>query len=122
MPAPSDPSPMVGELNEYKPPTAGWRPVAADLAAPWDHHLLSAGFHPRSPTLWTAEGLLFYLTHAQMHETLSLAANLSQDRAVLAADIFGTGLLDALNALLDGHPHKAVGTIEVLEVLPQPGM
>lgn len=30
--------------------------------------------------------------------------------------------LDAINALLEGHPHKAVGTIEVLEVLPQPGM
>jgi methyltransferase (TIGR00027 family) len=74
--------------------TAGWRPVAADLAAPWDHHLLSAGFHPRSPTLWIAEGLLFYLTDAQVHETLNVAANLSQDRAVLAADIFGTGLLE----------------------------
>lgn len=27
-----------------------------------------------------------------------------------------------LNALLEGHPHMAIGTIEVLEVLPQPGM
>lgn len=26
--------------------------------------------------------------------------------------------IDALNALLEGHPHKAMGTIEVLEVLP----
>ena len=29
---------------------------------------------------------------------------------------------DALADLLDGHPHYAVGTIEVAEVLPQPGM
>ena len=30
--------------------------------------------------------------------------------------------LQTLNALLENHPHQAVGTIEVLEVLPQPGM
>ena len=30
--------------------------------------------------------------------------------------------LDSLNSLLEGHPHKAMGTIEILEVLPQPGM
>ena len=30
--------------------------------------------------------------------------------------------LTTLNALLEDHPHKAMGTIEVLEVLPQPGM
>jgi hypothetical protein len=28
----------------------------------------------------------------------------------------------SLNAVLEGHPHLAMGTIEVLEVLPQPGM
>jgi len=28
----------------------------------------------------------------------------------------------ALNTVLEDHPHKAMGTIEVLEVLPQPGM
>ena len=28
----------------------------------------------------------------------------------------------SLNAVLADHPHKAMGTIEVLEVLPQPGM
>ena len=30
--------------------------------------------------------------------------------------------LDALEALLADHPHRAVGTIEILEILPQPGM
>jgi hypothetical protein len=30
--------------------------------------------------------------------------------------------LDTLNALLENHPHQSMGTIEVLEVLPQPGM
>jgi len=28
----------------------------------------------------------------------------------------------SVNAVLADHPHKAMGTIEVLEVLPQPGM
>jgi YCII-related domain len=30
--------------------------------------------------------------------------------------------LASLNAVLEGHPHTAMGTIEILEVLPQPGM
>jgi hypothetical protein len=29
---------------------------------------------------------------------------------------------DELNAVLDSHPHKQIGTIEVLEFLPTPGM
>ena len=29
---------------------------------------------------------------------------------------------EALEDLLQGHPHKAMGTIEVAQVLPQPGM
>jgi YCII-related domain len=29
--------------------------------------------------------------------------------------------LSALEALLAGHPHRAFGTIEVLEILPMPG-
>jgi len=29
---------------------------------------------------------------------------------------------DALDAVLVGHPHTAIGTLEVLEVLPMPGM
>ena len=28
----------------------------------------------------------------------------------------------SLDAVLEGHPHMAMGTIEVVEVLPQPGM
>ncbi|WP_037370205.1 YciI family protein [Amycolatopsis orientalis] len=28
---------------------------------------------------------------------------------------------DAVRALLDGHPHTEIGTIDVLEILPRPG-
>ncbi len=28
---------------------------------------------------------------------------------------------DAVNAVLEGHPHHQVGTIEVLQILPMPG-
>ncbi len=29
---------------------------------------------------------------------------------------------ESLDTILEGHPHSAMGTIEVLEVLPRPGM
>jgi methyltransferase (TIGR00027 family) len=71
-----------------------WVPVAVDLRAPWHDHLLGSGFDPASPTLWIAEGLLYYLTHDQVDDLLTTAARLSHTRATFAADTFGTGLLD----------------------------
>lgn len=42
-------------------PTCPRRAVAADLAAEWQKPLLAAGFDPRRPSLWLAEGFTFYL-------------------------------------------------------------
>jgi hypothetical protein len=51
----------------------------------------------------------------------------SDDDPGPAGGVGGYSFLEAddvasVHAVLEGHPHKAVGTIEVLEVLPQPGM
>ncbi len=67
--------------------------VAADLQADWSGALLAAGFDRRLPTVWLAEGLVFYLDPASVERLLALAASLSTARALMALDAFGTGLL-----------------------------
>ena len=48
--------------------------VAADVGDDWNSALLGAGFDHRAPTLWVAEGLLFYLTEQAVIEMLRCAA------------------------------------------------
>lgn len=78
---------------------AGARPactritVAADLRGDWSTPLRTLGFDPNMPTAWLAEGVLFYLDIAAVHQLLATAAALSASRAVFAADLSGTGLL-----------------------------
>lgn len=74
-------------------PTCRRVSVEADLAADWSTPLLAAGFDVTLPTVWLAEGLLFYLSQPAVTGLLAMAAALSGARAVFAADTFGTGLL-----------------------------
>ena len=67
--------------------------VAADLRADWPGALLGAGFDRRLPTVWLAEGLVFYLDSASVERLLARAASLSTARGLMALDVFGTGLL-----------------------------
>jgi methyltransferase (TIGR00027 family) len=70
------------------------REVPADLAGEWAPTLLEAGFDPTRPTVWLAEGLLFYLTEAAVGRLLRTCAQICRARALIAADVFGTGVLD----------------------------
>ncbi|MGK5741382.1 SAM-dependent methyltransferase [Micromonospora sp. URMC 103] len=78
---------------------AGAAPVCArltigvDLRTDWSAPLLDAGFDPGAPTVWLAEGLMFYLESPTVQALLSQTASLSQTRSTLAFDVFGTGLL-----------------------------
>lgn len=74
-------------------PTCRRVEVIADLAQDWGPILLGAGLDPDVTTVWLAEGLLFYLTPAAVERLLATAAALSQSRAMVCADVFGTGLL-----------------------------
>jgi methyltransferase (TIGR00027 family) len=74
-------------------PRCGRREVGADLSADWAPALLRAGFDPDRPTLWLAEGLLFYLASDAVDALLTTAVGLSRARTRLVADTFGTGLL-----------------------------
>ncbi|MFB9240026.1 class I SAM-dependent methyltransferase [Plantactinospora siamensis] len=67
--------------------------VPADFRGDWTDPLVAAGFDPLRRTAWLAEGLLCHLDPASVRGLLVRAAELSQAGAVLAADLFGTGLL-----------------------------
>jgi len=67
--------------------------VPADLRADWPGGLLGEGFDRRLPTVWLAEGLVFYLDPVSVERLLAQAAALSTAHAVMALDVFGTGLL-----------------------------
>jgi methyltransferase (TIGR00027 family) len=82
------------------------RAVPGDLRADWVQQLMAAGFDPTCVSVWIAEGVLFYLTSAQVDDVLAGAATLSAPGSVFAADTFGTGLLrlPSLRALVE---HRA---------------
>lgn len=56
-------------------PAADWRGVGADLCTPgWLDALRAAGFNPRQPTVWLAEGVLMYVPPAAVDAVLRAAA------------------------------------------------
>lgn len=67
--------------------------IPADLREDWSEPLRDKGFQPDQPTVWVAEGVLFYLRSDEVDGLLGRAAALSEGRAELSADAFGTGLL-----------------------------
>lgn len=69
------------------------RCVLTDLSGPWIQALLDAGFDRRTPTIWVAEGLFFYLAVPDAESLVHDAAALSCQGSTFLADIFGTGLL-----------------------------
>ena len=70
------------------------RAIAVDLADSWTEHLDAAGFDSVQPSIWIAEGLLFYLSEKHVGSLLRRARFKAGPGSVFAADIFGTGLLD----------------------------
>ncbi|GAA2868887.1 S-adenosyl-L-methionine-dependent methyltransferase [Actinoplanes cyaneus] len=79
------------------------RPVAADLRDDWVAALLAAGFDPARPTVWFAEGVLFYLPEKPAARILTEAARLSAPASRIAFDLVGTGVfrLPYMRTLLD---------------------
>jgi methyltransferase (TIGR00027 family) len=67
-------------------------PVAFDDRDEWVQALRDAGFDAARPTVWFAEGLLFYLPERLAHQLLSRAAELSAAGSRLAVDLIGTGI------------------------------
>jgi methyltransferase (TIGR00027 family) len=74
-------------------PTCARVPVAADLREDWPAILLAAGFRPDEPTVWLAEGLLFYLPEAAVRALLTSMASLSAPASVLGTDTMSATML-----------------------------
>lgn len=66
--------------------------VPAELSPGWEQRLLAAGFDPARPTLWFAEGLVYYLEEDQAQSVLDTVRGLSAPGSTLAVDIIGRGI------------------------------
>jgi O-methyltransferase involved in polyketide biosynthesis len=47
------------------------------LTQPWEDDLLAVGYCPAEPSIWLVEGLLMYLSEAQVHSLLSSISRLA---------------------------------------------
>ncbi|NUW30930.1 SAM-dependent methyltransferase [Nonomuraea sp. SMC257] len=63
------------------------RAVGADLTGDWPAALRAAGWDPSAPTLWVAEGLLFYLPEPAARLLLERVAQAAAPGSVLAGDL-----------------------------------
>ncbi|GAA2315900.1 SAM-dependent methyltransferase [Nonomuraea roseoviolacea subsp. roseoviolacea] len=63
------------------------RAVGADLTGDWPRALREAGWDPSAPTLWLAEGLLFYLPEPAARLLLQRVAAAGAPGSVLAGDL-----------------------------------
>jgi methyltransferase (TIGR00027 family) len=63
------------------------RTVGVDLTEDWPGGLQAAGWDPAEPTLWVAEGLMFYLPEAAAHAFVKSVGEASAIGSVFAGDI-----------------------------------
>ncbi|SDH16315.1 methyltransferase, TIGR00027 family [Sinosporangium album] len=73
-------------------PRCDCRTVPVNLGDDWESALMEQGFDPTAPTVWFAEGLLFYLPEPLAHQVVSQAVKLSAAGSGFAADLIGTGI------------------------------
>jgi methyltransferase (TIGR00027 family) len=74
-------------------PTCDRRPVATDLAGDWLDDLLAAGFDRDRPTLWSVEGLTYYLEATEVAVLLGRITGLSAPGSELLVDFLSESLL-----------------------------
>ncbi|MGH3696151.1 MAG: SAM-dependent methyltransferase [Pseudonocardiaceae bacterium] len=68
-------------------------PIPIDLAGDWSAALHEGGFDRHRPAIWLVEGLLFYVTEAQVHQVLGTLSELAVAGSWLLTDIVGTSFL-----------------------------
>lgn len=67
--------------------------VGTDITGDWRTALEASGFAPHQPTLWVAEGLMFFLTEHQAGRLLADMAGASGPSSGLVVDMTSTALL-----------------------------
>jgi methyltransferase (TIGR00027 family) len=86
-------------------PKARRREVAADLRTDWPTELKGAGFDPQSPSAWSVEGILPYLTDDAQSQLFSRISELSAPGSRVAVGALGSRLdREQLAALETDHP------------------
>jgi methyltransferase (TIGR00027 family) len=86
-------------------PKAGRVEVAADLRTDWSRTLEAAGFDSESPSAWSVEGVLPYLTDDAQNALLTRISGLSAPGSRIAIGALGSRLdHDQLAALEVDHP------------------
>ncbi|OBI99054.1 class I SAM-dependent methyltransferase [Mycobacterium asiaticum] len=86
-------------------PKAERREAAADLRTDWPAALVAAGFDPNSPSAWSLEGLLPYLTSKAHQALFAGIGELSAPGSRLAIGALGSRLdHDQLAQLEESHP------------------
>jgi methyltransferase (TIGR00027 family) len=68
------------------------REIAVNLADDWPAALRDAGFEPDRPTVWFAEGVLFYLPEELARQVMQRTATLSAPGSEAGVDLIGTGI------------------------------
>jgi len=86
-------------------PKAHRSEVAADLRTDWPTKLKGAGFDPQSPSAWSVEGILPYLTDDAQSQLFSRISELSAPGSRVAVGALGSRLdREQLAALETDHP------------------
>lgn len=86
-------------------PTARRVEVGADLRTDWSRPLEAAGFDVESPSAWSVEGLLPYLTDDAQNALFTRISGLSAPGSRIAVGALGSRLdHDQLSALESAHP------------------
>jgi methyltransferase (TIGR00027 family) len=94
---------VLGEHSAV--PKARRSEVAADLRTDWPTPLKAAGFDPQSPSAWSVEGVLPYLTDETQNALFSRISELCAPRSQVAVGALGSRLdREQLAALETAHP------------------
>jgi methyltransferase (TIGR00027 family) len=98
---------LLGEAE----PVCDRVPLGVDLAHSWAEELLAAGFDPATPTLWSVEGLFYYLDESAVRHILREITALSAPGSRMLGDLVSATFLtapflqQALKAMEErGHP------------------
>ncbi|MGA8329832.1 MAG: SAM-dependent methyltransferase [Mycobacterium sp.] len=75
-------------------PNARYQAVPVDLRSDWPTALRGAGFDPSTPTAWSAEGLLPYLSAADQDLLFERIAKLSSTGSRIAVEALSPSFLD----------------------------
>ncbi|GAA2617326.1 class I SAM-dependent methyltransferase [Streptomyces axinellae] len=91
-------------------PNAARVPIAVDLRADWAASLTDAGFDTAAPSVWLAEGLLFYLSSAAETHLIDTVDRLSTGGSALAFEVkLDKDLLEYRDSPLYTSTHHQIG-------------